>query len=129
MTTVVDSSVLVAGLHREDALHVHGKTALEESEKPILVPEYIAIETATTLIRVAGKPIADIFVRSLFDNKDILVLPSSLEQFAEAVETFLSSNGKLSFIDCSLLALSRSHEVVTFDKVLAKAIKALRKDL
>ncbi|KKW47642.1 hypothetical protein A3C21_03340 [Candidatus Kaiserbacteria bacterium RIFCSPHIGHO2_02_FULL_59_21] len=127
MAVVVDSSVLVAALHREDTLHERGKSALEGVEKPIAIPEYIVVETATTLARVAGKKVADVFVRSLFDTKDMDVVPSSPEQFATAAAAFLSSNSKLSFVDCALLQFSRTYRVITFDKALSRAIEASKR--
>ena len=124
---VLDSSIFVAALHSEDTLHERGKTVLAEIEKPIEVPEYVAVETATVLTRVAGKAAANAFVRSLFDNRDILILLSSPEQFAATADRFLSSNGKLSFVDCTLLALSPTHTIITFDKTLARAIESQKK--
>ena len=124
---VVDSSALIALYNEKDSLHAAASEVLERAQKPLFVPEYVAVETASVLNRKANKRTADAFLRSLFDNRDIVVLPSSAEQFIAAVEAFLTKGGKLSFTDAALLALSRSYSVITFDAALARAIEKTKK--
>ena len=118
---IADTNVLVAALNTRDSLHVRAIAALTKAQRPIAIPEYVALETATVLMRTAGKKTADTFVRSLFATQDLLVLPASPEQFVAASECFLEEQ-KLSFVDASLLALSHTHHIITFDTALSRAI-------
>lgn len=124
MATIADTSVLVAALSDDDALHERGLDILRTAERPIYVHEYIVIETVTVLaVRLAMKTIADDFIHALFQNRDLRVIPSSPAFFIAVTRYFLLTQKRLSFVDCALAVLAREHTILTFDKVLAKAIQ------
>jgi len=129
MAVVVDSSVLIAALHREDALHNRGIRALENAELPIIVPEYIAVETIGVLTGRNHKDSAAVCIKTLAENRTLTFMPSTLALFAEAARYFLSTSKRLSFIDCALAVLAREYDVLTFDKVLAKTIRQEKRKL
>lgn len=123
MQIVVDSSVLVAALNESDSQHERGVAEIHAASKPIVVPEYIVAETCAVLIQKANKRLADSFVREMGSNRDFRILFSTPEFFIATAQSFLSSRAKLSFVDSALLVLSRTFDVRTFDKALAKAIR------
>lgn len=124
---VVDASVLVAALHKEDSQHAEGEHLVREAEKPFLVPECIVFETTAALIARANKTIANGFLKDIaFSNRDFHTVPSTPELVIAAVRTFASIDKKLSLADCVLLVLSSNYKILTFDRVLAKAISELR---
>lgn len=123
MGTLVDSSVLVASKNQKDALHTRAVTALKNAELPLIVHEYVLLETATVLMIRANKTTADEFVRQMLGNAAFSILFSSQIPFFAAAKTFVTERGKLSFTDAALLSLSGLYPVLTFDDALTKAIK------
>lgn len=123
MAVVVDSSVLVAALHHEDALHDRGVRALESAAAPVIVSEYVAVETIGVLTARKHKPSAAVLIRALAEGGSLLFRPSTPLLFGETARYFLTTTKRLSFIDCSLIVLSRDFDILTFDKALAKAIR------
>ena len=126
MAVVADANVLVAAANASDSLHSRAARAIAEAAKPIYIPEYAAVEIVTVLSRTIGKDIADSFLRQLIaENDDFEFLASSPALFAAAAHLFISQRTHLSLVDCALLALSSEYEILTFDKALSKAIRAV----
>lgn len=123
MGTIVDSSVLIASLHEGDSQHAKAVAALRVAERPLIIHEHIALETATVFMRQAGKAVADSFIRAVLSFKDFALLPSTDGLFVSSANEFLASKNKLSPVDCVLLCLSSYYTILTFDEVLQKAIK------
>ena len=123
MQTVVDSSVLIAAINIKDSQHEAGVEELKRAQKPIIVPEYVVAETCAVLIQKADKSLADDFIREMGSNRDFRLLFSTPEFFIATAQKFLSVREKLSFVDCALVILGRKHDVITFDKVLARAVR------
>ena len=120
---IVDSSVWVALYNELDSQH---RKALSFSTAfvDVAITEYVLLETSTLLLTKAGVDAAEKFLEYSLDSAEITVLYSSPEFLQETAGLFRSlENRKLSFVDISLLLLSKSHEVVTFDKALQKAIQ------
>lgn len=126
--TILDSNVWIAFLYIDDALHKNAQKVLTLCEKPIFIPEYIIIETSSVLSQKAGKKIADTFLEMIMQSKDIEVLFAQDQFFVEVINFYRKHQEKrLSFIDFTLLYLSGSYQVITFDKVLQRAIRQLEK--
>ena len=119
----IDSSVLVGFFNEEDVLHQKALSLLESIEKPLLIHEYVALETTTLLMVRSGKPIADEFLRVLLGNADFKIVFSSEANFLLTSEVFAKNKTKLSFTDAALLELSSTYPVLTFDEALMRAIK------
>ena len=125
MRTVVDSSVLIAAINASDSQHKRGEAEIRSAAKPIIVPEYVVVETCAVLVKKAGKHLADDFVREMGRNRDFRLQFSTSDFFILAAQTFLSiPTKKLSFVDCALIGLSKEYVILTFDRSLEKAIKA-----
>jgi predicted nucleic acid-binding protein len=116
MGTLVDSNVLIASRNDKDALFARAIEALEAAAKPLVLHEYVVLETATVLMVRAGKAMADDFVRFVLKNADFSLLLSSETEFLSAADTFMKTRSKLSFADSALLSLSSQYPVLTFDK-------------
>ncbi len=123
MATLVDSSVLVAAKNKNDTLHDRAVEALAKAELPLIVHEYVVLETATVLLNRASKDVAETFIQQVLKNASFSLLFSSQLSFLAAASSFIKSTSKLAFTDATLLALSDIHTVLTFDETLAKAIK------
>jgi len=120
----LDTSVLVALIAQDDSLHTRAVKTIEKLSGTFCLHEYVYIETLSVLATRYGMYATEKFLSYLtqgqalefcyaenFNLKDITLL------FRE------QSNGKLSFVDATLLYLSTDHDIVTFDKALAMAIK------
>lgn len=121
---VLDSNIWIAFLYKDDALHKEAEKIFGLSEKIIGVSEYVIIEVSTVLSQKAGKETANKFFEMVMRSKDIEVLFADDQFFIETGELFKKSKERgLSFVDYSLLYLSRLYQVVTFDKNLQRVIK------
>ena len=123
MGHVADANVLIAAINESDTLFLRAKEIIIAAAKPILIPEYVAVECVTVIARNINKSTADLFLnRTFVGNDDFTLLPSSPQLFAVAAKEFLTAHKRLSFVDCALVVLSREYTVLTFDKALAKAL-------
>lgn len=123
---IFDSNVWIAFFNKNDSQHVKA-VRLMEREPSYTLTEYCALETASILSVKSGQNVASAFLDHINDNMDVTILYSSSQFFEETVRLFQSlDENKLSFVDVSLLLLSRDHEIITFDKALSRAIAAQR---
>ena len=122
--TLIDSNVLIAFFHEDDALHEKAVKLMLAAPRPLIVHEYVVLETATILMLRAGKSLADAFIRTVLGNADFSMLHSTTPTFLLGIKNFIGSKTKqLSFADAALLALSPAYSVLTFDEALNRAIK------
>lgn len=124
--TILDSNVWIAFFHENDNQHKKAEKIIKELNTKIVIPEYIITEIASVLCFKAGKKIAITFLKSILDNDDVEVLLSNKLIFNNTVDNFINDNNdKLSFIDTTLLCLSKKYKIITFDKNLQKIIVIL----
>ena len=121
--TLVDTNVFVAAFNGSDALHSRAVKALAAIERPYILHEYVALETATVLMMRVSKAAADIFIQGALHNAEFRLVLSSETGFQRTAKTFVLNRSKLSFTDTALLALSSDYDVLTFDEALNRAIK------
>ncbi|MDB5265011.1 MAG: hypothetical protein JWN64_582 [Parcubacteria group bacterium] len=119
----IDTSVLISFFNEKDSLHERAQLILREIQKPLLVHEYVVLETATVLMNRVGKSSADEFMRITLGNADFELHLSSEVGFLASAETFVQNQNKLSFVDTALLSLSGTSQIITFDEELNRAIK------
>jgi len=120
--TILDSSVWIALYNESDSQHDKA-VKLVSSLTHVALPEYIIVETSSVLSKKAGVDIANRFLEYAFDSEDVVVLHSSPESLHETIKLFRTlNNPRLSFVDISLVYLSRAHDVMTFDTNLKKVI-------
>jgi predicted nucleic acid-binding protein len=122
---IVDSNVVIAYFHTEDAHHERAVSEMNQLESTrIILTEYVLLEVATLLKQKIGTPQGQKIIATLLHTENIQVLPST-EFFIATMSSFVASKDKhLSFVDTSLLLLSKRTPVITFDKKLAAAIKS-----
>lgn len=123
---IVDTSVWVALYDDTDSQHVKAVKAGNSFFRVVLT-EYIILETSSLLLRKAGENMAEKFLEFALDNSEVTILYSSPEFFRIVSRLFRDlKERKLSFVDVSLLHLSRAYEIVTFDEALRKEIQKLK---
>lgn len=121
---IFDSNVWVAFFNKEDSQNKKALEIVIKEKDNIAITEYIILEVSSILALKAGKNIADKFLEFILNNNNIKVLLSSNDFFYNTVENFIKTESKkLSFVDISLLYLSNTCQIITFDKDLAKIIK------
>ncbi len=123
----IDSSVLIAFFKEDDSLHERAFQVIRDGAKPVLVHEYVALETATVLMVKAGKEVADEFMKVLLTNADFKPVFSNETHFFLTAHKFIANKTQLSFTDAALLELSAAFPVITFDKALQKAMDKHKK--
>lgn len=120
---IIDSNIWIAYLNKNDSQHRKAVSFMSEVKEGVLITEYIILEVATVLAMKIDKRAADSFVDFVTNNRDIEVLSSSGDNFYKTLDFFLKyKKNNLSFIDLSLLALSKKYQVFTFDRNLEKEI-------
>jgi predicted nucleic acid-binding protein len=123
---ILDSNIWIAYLNKEDAQHKKAVSLFEEIDDGVIISEYILLEVITVLAMKVNKKVADSFINFVFNNQDIKILPSSGELFSNFLKGFLKhKKNNLSFVDISLLVLSKKYSVFSFDKELEKEIKKI----
>lgn len=127
-STVFDTNVWVATMNSADSLHEQAVQELERVARPVILPEYVLVETCSVLALRAGKNVADKFVHYALDNAEIELMYSSEAMTRKSAAFFLSHPHRgLSFVDVFLLLLSQSYDVITYDKQLQKSINRTQK--
>ena len=123
---IFDSNIWIAYSYDDDSLHDKARNIVENNTSHILLPEYILCAVSTVLLQKAGKDTALRFIDRMTNNSDITILYSSPAFVDATIKMFSSKNDDehLPFIDTSLLYLSMSYKIISFDRHLNRAIKA-----
>ncbi len=120
---ILDSNIWIAFLNVDDVNHKKAEKIFEETKEKIILTEYILLETVTVLSQKVDKEVSDRFIDGVVNNRDIEILPSSEEFLNGVIKFYLPKKNKnLSFVDYSLLYLSKKIKVITFDKTLQREI-------
>lgn len=119
---ILDSSVWIALFHKEDSQHEKAKKLLEGNSTSVVVPEYVLLEVVTVLRNLKRHKEAERFMEEVLEDSGTFLPAGTL---AYEVARVLPREAKtLSFVDVALTLLSqKKYEVLTFDSVLARAIK------
>lgn len=124
MDLILDTSVWIAYLEQSDSQHRQALQLFALIDQKIWIPEYVLVEILNVLVAKVGKNTADEALSMFFQNQDIEIIWNSEEFRAELLGFFLSNKiEKLSFVDQSLLFMSKKYRVVTFDKELRKRMR------
>lgn len=122
--TILDSNVWIALFNTTDSQHEKAMALRHTLSFPILLPEYVVGEVCTILLQKTTKEHVEEFLEYAINSQDIELALSYQEFFFDVVAAFRRYPGQdISFVDCALLLLSRSHTIVTFDQQLKKAIR------
>ena len=124
--TVLDADIWIAYLNTEDSQHAKAVKVFDEFAvrgEIIGVPEYVVLEVVTVVRRIAGATIATVFMATVAENSLVRILPSDTSLFRSVCFAVYHARApKLSFTDIALLRLAEKYRVLTFDRVLARAI-------
>lgn len=119
---IFDSNIWIARLDHSDSQNKKATEVFDKLNSKLLLTTFLISEICTILQFKAGKERSDFFLNFIKENKDIQILEDF--DFSELLDFYLQNNfKKLSFVDRSLLLLSKGFEIVTFDKDLEKALK------
>lgn len=122
---ILDSNIWIAYAYKEDTQHTKAVSLIESLTEDVYIPEYVVAEVCTVLQNKKRKVVANAFIESILKSNYIHILHSSVKMFNCVITLFYSRNkSRLSFVDTSLLYLSRTYTVLTFDIDLQKAINA-----
>jgi predicted nucleic acid-binding protein len=118
---ILDSCVWIAFFHKEDSQHEKAQELISITANEIIIPEYVVLEVSTVLQNKKLKQMADNFLSLIFDqNSTFTFLPS--QNFLETKDVFQNQEKNLAFVDCSLVALSKDYQILTFDTALERYI-------
>ncbi|MFA5986030.1 MAG: type II toxin-antitoxin system VapC family toxin [Parcubacteria group bacterium] len=123
---ILDSNIWIAYLSKADNQHKKAKEIFENVDEKIVLPEYLLAEICSVLSLRVNKKTADKFLRFALDNNEIEIILSDNVFFVGTVSVFQEmKTNKLSFVDCSLLYLTKFYHVQTFDKALLREINKI----
>ncbi|MEK7458567.1 MAG: PIN domain-containing protein [Patescibacteria group bacterium] len=126
---ILDSNVLIAFVNTSDNLHVKSVSVMKETSfRKKIISDLIFAEIGTVLLmktkqtRLVSGSLRDILFGKV-ENIQVSTLTKHL--LAQTLEIFSQQkHSRLSFEDCSVIALARSlriRKIVTFDKALRMA--------
>lgn len=119
---IFDTNIWVASYVPTDSTH-HAATEILKSHDDIFyLTEGIVAEIITVLKNHKHIASAKLFIRMIHNTDDFQII-HSLDYYQNTIDYFLNSNDtKLSFVDMSLVVLSKKYKIETFDKSLAAEI-------
>jgi len=121
--TIIDSSVWIAWLDKDDSQHEKAEKVLSVAQH-IIIPEYVILEVCTVLSRNKKHTLAEQFLSIVLENNDIAILFSYEELFHATIAYFkIVGRYRLSFVDTMLAVLSKTYTITTFDTALQKVIQ------
>ena len=105
---VLDTSFLVAFFNEEDSLHTKALADMREVEKEQqLISDYVALETATVLNYKKSHEVAMKFLEVIKQKSGVTIHYFDPGDFESISEIFRQQRGQLSFIDASVIYLSK----------------------
>ena len=127
---ILDSSVWIAYWNKNDNQHEKAEKVFSKIDNKVVLTEYLVLEICSVLSLRVNKKIADKFLDFALSNSDIELFLSDENHFTGTIKNFnKNKTGKLSFVDCSLLYLSKFYEVITFDRGLKREIEKMSKNV
>lgn len=123
---VFDSNIWIALFIASDTQHQKASRLVQQyKDVAVMVPEYVLLETLTIIKLQTTHEAATACLDRFLHTEGITVLPAATV-YTETIALFQTMNEPhLSFVDLSLLALSRTYEVQTFDKKLAASLRRM----
>lgn len=121
---ILDSNIWIALFTENDSQHKKALTLFDTITTRVGIPEYVFIEVCSVLVIRASKETANTFIDTTQKNSNAQIIASDEQFLTATIDYFVQEpHPGLSFIDVSLLYLSRTHTVLTFDEQLGRAIK------
>lgn len=120
---ILDSNIWIAYFDKNDSTHLAAIKVFESLNSKIFITHFLISEISTILQFKLWKDFSDLFLDWIKDRNIEII---ELEDFDILIDFYTKNDfKKLSFIDHSLLLLSKDFEVITFDKDLNKLIKQI----
>ncbi len=121
---IFDTNIWIGLFVNTDSLHKKSVAILRDNEARMkYIPEYVLLETLTLLKKQLTIAESQHCLNIFLHSKLIEILPA-VHSYDKTITLFQTlDDSHFSFVDISLLALSRDYEIKTFDKKLASAIK------
>ncbi|MBU0591751.1 PIN domain-containing protein [Candidatus Micrarchaeota archaeon] len=122
---ILDTSVFIAFFHDTDVHHTKAVEIFKiAEERKIIISDYLFNEIITVLLRKIGLKKVKQIIDFLLNDEALIIRHTSRDEFFEVIDIFKKQNDHLSFVDCSIIWLSKQHnlEVATFDKSLKQEI-------
>ncbi len=117
---IFDTSIWISYFIVEDSNHEKA-VKLFASQAHVGLSEYILLEIASVLTLKLDSVTAKNIVEGILDDRKLFFLDSNnIFERTLALYLKLDYRHKLSFVDISLIALSRDHKILSFDKELNK---------
>lgn len=118
---LLDSSILIAFFRENELQHAHCRQLLASFQN-FAVSEYVLLEVATVLKLKEGMAVSKKAVDLLYRNSDVTLVKLNDGELEATVEFFSKEPSRISFVDASLLILSkrRKLQLLTLDKQLKK---------
>ncbi len=127
---ILDTNVWIAYLNESDSLHRKAAILFSNISEQIIIPEYVLVEASNILAVRQSHAGAVNFLQLALENKEANILPSNPDFLSEITKFFCSHDWRgLSFVGSTLLYLSQTYTVLTFDKQLARAIKLSQSEI
>ena len=116
--TILDSSVWIAYLDKEDSQHTKAEQLLEGVHpSTVFVTEYILLEVTSVLKQKGQYQKAKDFIQKAYGIRYI----PSVTHHEQTCRLFIETNDThLSFVDMSLVHLSQYYTIMTFDRQLQR---------
>lgn len=127
---VLDTSVVIAFFNDKDTLHHDAVKKFKEFEKQdrhLLISNYILNEALTVMLRKRGLEKSKQMLDFLLNYKKLEIFHLESQGFFEVINEFKNQTDKLSFVDCSILWMTKTHgfKIATFDKNLTDYLELI----
>jgi len=117
--TLLDSNILVAYFRLDEALHKKARDLVSSLEK-IVIADFVLSEIYTVLMLRESYEIAIRALEWIINNPKIEVERLTNQETKKVISFIEKNNTKLSFVDISLLIMSknRNYRLISFDQEL-----------
>ena len=124
MQKILDSNIWISYFIIDDSNHKKASKIIEWLEnESVCITDHIIIEVSTILLYRLWKQFANDFIELIKYNTNVGIFYSNKIIFDDFINFFIiNKNNKLSFVDQSLIYLSKDFEIITFDKEINKEL-------
>ena len=118
LSSIVDSSLLIAFFNKEDELFSRSKALLKSQESPLVIIDAVLHETLALLRKRVGKKIAHKAAEQFLDSAFFNIHFSGETVLKNALELFIAEKARYSFADCVIITEARIQKIpiLTFDR-------------
>ena len=123
---ILDSNIWISLFVEYDSNHQKAKNIIKKlGNKKVLITEYIILEVTTVILNKINREKAAGFLEYILNHNQIDLLQDD-KVFNQTVQKFKEPLSDLSFVDISLLYLSKKYQIISFDKKLNNQIRKIK---